>query len=48
MDEINFSNVIPILTVYRTGSNVYYIDSFEMSKGIPNKLTERLIKTRKF
>lgn len=48
MDEINFSNVIPILTVYRTGSNFYYIDSFEMSKGIPNKLTERLIKTRKF
>lgn len=45
---INQSNVIPILTVYREGNELHTIDWDEMAKGLPNKLSDRLVRTERF
>lgn len=47
-DNINQSNVIPILTVYRDGINLQILDWDTMSKGLGNKLSDRLVRTQRF
>jgi len=42
------SNVIPILTVYRTGSMYKYVPWGQSSRGVSEKLTCRLFRTRGF
>lgn len=47
-DNINQSNVIPILTVYRDGTDLHTIDWDTMSKGLGNKISDRLVRTQRF
>lgn len=45
---INQSYLIPVLTVFRDGNDLYYIDWDEQAKGLSNKLSDRLVRTYRF
>lgn len=45
---INQSCVIPIFTIYREDDDLHILDWDEMAKGLSNKLSDRLVRTRRF
>jgi hypothetical protein len=51
-DTINQSIIIPIVTIYvdttNTDDQFYVLDWDELAKGLPNKLTDRLVRTERF
>lgn len=46
--EINGSNIIPVYTVYRTGTIIHPLDWDTNANGLPELLDFRLIKTQRF
>jgi len=47
-DAINQSNVVPIVTVFREGTELHWIGWDTMAKGMGNKLSDRLVRTERF
>lgn len=48
VNEINQSDVIPILTCYNLSGQILYIFWDQFSQGLSNKLCHRLVKTQRF
>lgn len=46
--EINESTILPVLTIYRQGTEIYCLGWDQMGKGLPNKIHQRLVKTSRF
>lgn len=47
-DNINQSSIVPILSVYREGIELHWLDWDEMGKGLSNKISDRLVRTERF
>lgn len=48
VDIINESNIVPIVTAYRDGNDIHYIDWNSLGDGLANKLHTRAVKTERF
>lgn len=48
VELITESSVIPIFTVYKYGTDLFYIDWDSMADGMPNKIHQRFVKTERF
>lgn len=48
VDEINESNIFPVVTVYRENTNLFWLDWDSLGRGLPNKLHQRLVKTERY
>lgn len=46
--SINQSNVIPIVSIYREGTELHWIDWDHMAKGLANKISDRLVRVNRF
>lgn len=46
--SINQSNVIPIVTIYREGFELHIIEWGELARGLPNRLSNQLVRTYRF
>ncbi len=47
-DSINQSNVIPIYSIYREGTVLHILNWDYLAKGLPNKLSDMLVRTMRF
>jgi len=47
-DNITQSDVIPIVTIYRSGSSLHILDWDELGRGLANKVSDRLVRTERF
>jgi hypothetical protein len=48
VEEINESDVAPIVTIFRSGNELHIIDWDGIASGLPNRLHQRSVKTRRF
>jgi hypothetical protein len=48
VEEINETTIVPILTIYREGSDIHKLSWDKMGVSLLNKLHQRLVKTRRF
>lgn len=48
LSEINMSNTVPVLMVYRSETDLKYLNWFQTPKGLANRVTDRLFRTRMF
>jgi hypothetical protein len=47
-DLIHQSDVVPFLTIYRDGTELYVIDWGDMANGMAEKINDRLVRTERF
>lgn len=48
VNEINESDIVPILTVYRSGNTLFKTDWDGIGRGLANRLHQRFIKTQRY
>ncbi len=47
-NNIDVGHIIPVVTAYKDGTDIHMLDFFQLSKGLPQRLFQRFVRTRRF